>query len=308
MRTITQANTGGPEVLQLVEVAAPTPGPGEVLVRVTAMGVNPVDAFVRAGVFPILGEPPFTVGWDVAGVVDALGAGVTDFAIGDRVFGMPRFPDQAAAYAELVLAPATDLARTPDALDDIHAAALPLAGLTAWQALITSGQLAAGDRVLIPAAGGGVGHLAVQIATAHGAHVVATASPRKASFVAGLGAQEVLDYTTTDLTGIDPVDLAIEPLGGDHPMRTLAAVRDGGVLALLLTEIDDELAAASDRRSVRVVRINVAPDPAALAGLVDLVARGWLRPTVQATYPLDQAAAAHVELTSGVQGKLVLVP
>src|SRR6185436_20798052 len=135
MRAIRQLSLGGPEVLELAEVPRPQPGPTEVLVRVTAAGVNPVDWKVRAG-GGFLGEPPFTVGWDVAGVVEGLGRGVTRYAPGDRVFGMPRFPHEAAAYAEYVTAPSRQLARVPDALSDVGAAALPLAGLTAWQALV----------------------------------------------------------------------------------------------------------------------------------------------------------------------------
>ena len=139
--------------------------------RVAAAGVNPVDWKVRArGGF--LGEPPFTVGWDVAGTVEQLGGGVTRFAVGDRVFGMPRFPKAAGAYAEYVTSPSRQLARTPEGLSDVEAAALPLAGLTAWQALVETADVQPGQRVLVLGAAGGVGHLAVQIAKARGAHVI----------------------------------------------------------------------------------------------------------------------------------------
>ncbi|HEU0057693.1 MAG TPA: NADP-dependent oxidoreductase, partial [Gaiella sp.] len=151
MRAIRQRSLGGPEVLELVDVPRPEAGPTEVLVRVAAAGVNPVDWKVRArGGF--LGEPPFTVGWDVAGVVEELGRGVTRFAPGDRVFGMPRFPREAAAYAEYVTAPSRQLARTPDGLGDVEAAALPLAGLTGWQALVETAGVGPTSRVLILAA------------------------------------------------------------------------------------------------------------------------------------------------------------
>jgi NADPH:quinone reductase-like Zn-dependent oxidoreductase len=163
MRAIRQESLGGPDVLELVEVPRPTAIPTEVLVRTLAAGVNPVDWKSRArGGF--LGEPPFTVGWDVAGVVEEVGFGVTRFAVGDRVFGMPRFPREAAAYAEYVTSPSRQLARIPDGLSDVEAGALPLAGLTAWQALVETADVRPGQRVLVLAAAGGVGPLAVQIA------------------------------------------------------------------------------------------------------------------------------------------------
>ncbi len=182
MRAISQATLGGPEVLELVEMPRPDPAPTEVLVRVTAAGVNPVDWKVRAG-GGFLGEPPFTVGWDVAGVVEELGRGVTRFQAGDRVFGMPRFPKEAAAYAEYVTSPSRQLARTPESIGDVEAAALPLAGLTAWQALVETADVQPGQRVLILGAAGGVGHLGVQIAKARGAHVIGTARSGKHAFL-----------------------------------------------------------------------------------------------------------------------------
>ena len=198
MRSITQATLGGPDVLEVAEVPRPEPFPTEVLVRVAAAGVNPVDWKVRTrGGF--LGEPPFTVGWDVAGVVEALGGGVTRFAVGDRVFGMPRFPREAAAYAEYVTSPSRQLARTPDGMSDVEAGGLPLAGLTAWQALVETADVQPGQRVLILAAAGGVGHLAVQIAKARGAHVIGTASAGKHAFLREIGADETIDYTSEDV-------------------------------------------------------------------------------------------------------------
>ena len=308
MRIVTQHRTGGPEVFEIADVDDPIAGPGEVRLATSAIGVNPVDAAVRGGYFPLLGAPPFTVGWDVAGVVDQVGQGVTDFAVGDRVFGMPRFPGEAATYAERVVAPSNDLAHIPSRLDDQHAAALPLVGLTAWQALVDEGGVGPGTRVLVQAAGGGVGHVAVQIAKARGAHVVATASPRKAAFVRTLGADEIIDYTTTELATIAAVDVAIDPLGGENTARTLAAVRDGGVLALLIGEFDDATRAAAAERGVRLARIGVKPDAASLASLIDLVDSGTLTPTVHATFKLDNAGDAHAALAQDVRGKLVLIP
>ncbi len=165
MRAITQKSFGGPEVLELVDDAPePVPGPTQVLVRVRATSVNPVELFVRSGAFPLLGEPPFVLGWDVSGVVEQVDPGVHRFKVGDEVYGMPYFPAAAGANAEYLVAPARQLARKPAGISHEEAAALPLVGLTAWHALVEIAQLRPGQRVLIHGAGGGLGHIAVQLA------------------------------------------------------------------------------------------------------------------------------------------------
>lgn len=169
MQTIRQQAYGGPEVLELVEVDRPSPRPTEVLVRVYASGVNPVDWKTRAGAGVPL-PPPLTVGWDICGVVEEVGLGVTRFQPGDEVFGMPRFPGEAGGYAQYVTARARQLARKPTRLSREEAGGAALAGLTAWQILVETTDVQPGQRVLVTAAGGGVGHLAVQIARARGAH------------------------------------------------------------------------------------------------------------------------------------------
>lgn len=306
MRAITQTTVGGPEVLELADVPAPQPKPGEVLIRTRAAGVNPVDAAVRGGYYPLLGEPAFTVGWDVSGTVEAVGSGVTDLAPGDEVFGMPRFPAEAAAYAELVTAPASELARKPETLDHLDAGALPLAGLTAWQGLVTFGRLKAGDRVLIQAGAGGVGHLAVQIAKARGAYVIATASPGKVDFVRSLGADEVIDYTSNDfIAKAGPVDMVFEALGGDHPEKSLKVLKNGGTLVVLLGATD-KAAAEAESRGIRIERISVRPDRAGLEELAKLVEAGKLKVHVARSFPLAEAAAAHSFLADKPIGKVVL--
>ncbi|GAA4118776.1 NADP-dependent oxidoreductase [Aminobacter aganoensis] len=306
MRAITQTTVGGPEVLELADVPAPQPKPGEVLIRTRAAGVNPVDAAVRGGYYPLLGEPAFTVGWDVSGTVEAVGSGVTDLAPGDEVFGMPRFPAEAAAYAELVTAPASELARKPETLDHLDAGALPLAGLTAWQGLVTFGRLKAGDRVLIQAGAGGVGHLAVQIAKARSAYVIATASPGKVDFVRSLGADEVIDYTSNDfIAKAGPVDMVFEALGGDHPEKSLKVLKNGGTLVVLLGATD-KAAAEAETRGIRIERISVRPDRAGLEELAKLVEAGKLKVHVARSFPLAEAAAAHSFLADKPIGKVVL--
>jgi NADPH:quinone reductase-like Zn-dependent oxidoreductase len=305
MQIIVQDKVGGPEVMRLVTRADPVAGPGEMLVQVAAAGVNPVDAAVRAGDFPLLGAAPFTVGWDVAGRVLAVGAGVADFAPGDRVFGMPRFPAQAAAYASHVAAPADEMARIPDGMTDAEAGALPLAGLTAWQGLVTHGQIKAGQRVLIHAGAGGVGHLAVQIAVALGADVTATASAGKTGIVRGLGAARVLDYAK------EPVgagyDLVLDAQAGAQAERSVAATKDAGRVVCLLPPSEAALAQAA-ARGIACIRMIVAPDAAGLQALADLSARGALRVIVARRFALRDAGAAQDYLDTRPVGKVVLEP
>jgi NADPH:quinone reductase-like Zn-dependent oxidoreductase len=307
MRAIRQETFGGPEVLELVQVPRPSPIPTEVLVRTVAAGVNPVDWKVRArGGF--LGEPPFTVGWDVAGVVAEIGYGVTRFSVGDRVFGMPRFPREAAAYAEYVTSPSRQLARIPDGMDDVGAGALPLAGLTAWQALVETADVQPGQRVLVLAAAGGVGHLAVQIAKARGAYVLGTARAEKHAFLADLGVDEMIDYTSENVAErARDIDVVLDLVGGETGLGAFPALRAGGAFVSVpssagLAELQ-ELAAGR----ARVTGILVEPDRAGLEAIAKLVAAGALRPHVSHTFQLGEAARAH-ELgeTGRTQGKLVL--
>ncbi|GIH08639.1 NADPH:quinone reductase [Rhizocola hellebori] len=305
---IRQESLGGPEVLRMIEADRPEPGPTEVLVRVHAAGVNPVDWKVRrSGGF--LGRPPFTVGWDVSGTVEKIGRGVTRFAVGDEVFGMPRFPAQAAAYAEYITAPSRHLARKPATLSHVEAAGLPLAGLTARQVLVDTANLQPGQRVLVPAAAGGVGHLAVQLAKALGAHVVATASPAKHEFVLGLGADEVIDYTSMDIaTSVTGIDVAIG-LIGPQAGAALATVRPGGLLVAMTSDTPPEVAANAAERGVRALDFLAEPDHAGLEALALLADQGRLRVHVAKTFPLQDAAAAHAYGETGrTIGKIVLVP
>lgn len=306
MRAVTQNTVGGPDILFVTQQPDPSPKAGEVLVRVKAAGINPVDSAVRAGYFPLLGEPPFILGWDISGTVEALGSGVTAFKVGDDVYGMPHFPKQAGAYAELAAAPADEIAAKPAAIDHAHAAALPLAGLTAWQGLVRHGRIQSGQRVLIHAGAGGVGHLAVQIAKARGAWVVSTASPDKLDYVRSLGADEVIDYTKGDFTGkVADLDLVLDTLGGDHAEESLKVLRDGGVLVSLL-DINEATKAKATERNIRVERMSVVPDREGLVELAKLVDTGRLAVHVAKAFPLDQAGAAHAFLANRPIGKVVL--
>lgn len=308
MRAVTQDSFGDPSVLHTVELPKPTPLPSEVLVRVHASGVNPVDAMVRSGAFPMLGQPPFVLGWDISGVVEEAVPGVARFAVGDEVYGMPFFPRAGNGYAEYVAVPSRQLARKPAAVDHVHAAALPLAGLTAWQALVDTAAVAAGDRVLIHAGGGGVGHLAVQIAKARGAHVLATASAAKRDFVLGLGADEVVDYRAVDITrAVRDVDVVLDTVGGPVGRQSIEVLRPGGLLVTIVDRTDMALRAATIEAGRRFAGVTVEPDYAGLEQLAALVDAGKLRPYVEHAVPLDDAAKAHELIESGrTQGKIVL--
>lgn len=310
MRVVRQHELGGPEVLEVAADPRPQPIPTEVLVKVRAAGVNPVDWKTRQrGAF--LGEPPFVLGWDFAGVVEETGYGVTRFSPGDEVFGMPWFPRQAGCYGEYVTAPSRQIARKPASLSQNEAAALPLAGLTARQALIDLAHLKGGQRLLVTAAAGGVGHLAVQIGKALGAEVIATASAAKHQFLRSLSADQTIDYTAEDVStavlALGAVDVALDLVGKDNPKNILPAVKPGGLLIAVSGGISPELAATAAERKVRTSGILVEPDYAGLEALASLADQGKLRVHVERTFALEQAAEAHRLSESGhVTGKLVL--
>ncbi|MER6301471.1 NADP-dependent oxidoreductase [Kitasatospora sp. NPDC001539] len=305
MRAIVQTEFGGPEVLRMTEVERPTPSSGEVLVRVKAAAVNPVDVAVRAGLLPLLGEPPFTVGWDISGVVEEVGPGAR-YRVGEEVYGMPFFPRAAGGYAEYVTSPSRQLARKPATLDHVQAAALPLAVLTAWQGLVDLARVGEGQRVLIHRAAGGVGHLAVQIAKLRGAYVIALASEPKHAFLKELGADELIDYRTTDYTqAVEDVDVVFD--SSSEGTRALEVLKPGGTLVSIMEHGNRELAAAIEAAGRRFAGVSVEPDYASLETIATLVDEGLIRPHVAETFPLAEAGRAHELVGSGtVQGKVVL--
>ncbi|KAA2264833.1 NADP-dependent oxidoreductase [Solihabitans fulvus] len=307
MRAISQEVLGGPEVLTVVERDLPTLGPSDILVRVHAAGVNPTDWLHRTtGLY--LGTPPFVVGWDVSGVVEAVGLGVTLRKPGDEVFGMLDYPRGAGAYAEYVAAPARNFAVKPAGIDHVQAAALPVAALTAWQALVDTADVRPGQRVLVHAAAGGVGHLAVQIAKALGAYVIGTASTAKREFVLGLGADEVVDYTRTDFAEtVRDVDVVLDAVGHDYGLRSLYTMRPGGVLVAIVFAQAENIDAVAKERGVRREYLTVEADHAGMKAIAALVDEGCLRVEIDGALPLEQAAEAHRRGQTGrTTGKLVL--
>ncbi|NUW33054.1 NADP-dependent oxidoreductase [Nonomuraea sp. SMC257] len=313
MRAVSQPAFGGPEVLEPVRVPRPEPLPTEVLVRVRAAGVNPVDWKTRSGggMAGVLGQPPFILGWDVSGVVEEVGFGVTTWKPGDEVYGMPWFPRAAGGYAEYVTAPSRQFARKPATLDHEHAAAVPLAALTAWQALTDTAGVRPGQRVLIHAGAGGVGHLAVQFARHLGAHVVTTARAAKHEWLRKLGAEETIDYTTTRFEdAVADVDVVIDLVGDGHDAtstRSLGVLRPGGLLVAVPSGVSPEVAERARAAGVRATPFLVEPDAPALARIAALIDQGDVAVEVEGVLPLEQAAEAHRRGEEGrTRGKLVL--
>ncbi|TXS55904.1 NADP-dependent oxidoreductase [Streptomyces sp. t39] len=308
MHAIVQTAFGGPEKLVHTETDVPEPGPGEVLLRVAGAGVNPGDAVLRAGRVPELVSLPWTPGNDVSGTVERVGEGVTRFAPGDTVYGMLPVSGR-GAYAEYTAAPAAALARVPVGLGLVHAGAVPLVASTAWQALAVLARVGPGDRVLIHAAAGGVGHVAVQLAREAGALVIGTARPAHHDFLRGLGADELVDHTTTDFrTAVEPVDAVLDLVGGDYGRRSLDVLRPGGLLigASIDPGTDEDEAAA---RGLRYVWVTAEPSGEVLEKITDRIEAGRLHIEVGRTYPLSEAAEAHRAIErKRTTGKIVLAP
>jgi NADPH:quinone reductase-like Zn-dependent oxidoreductase len=292
MRAVSQERLGGPEVLELVAVPRPAPSVGQILVRVCAAGVNAIDGANRQ-TGALIGEPPFVLGWDVSGTVEAVGPGVNLYKPGDEVFGLLPFPQGHGAYAEYVVGPTRVFVPKPGALDHVHAAAVPMVGLTAWQALIETAGVGKGSHVVINGAAGGIGHLAVQIAKAQGAVVTAIASGDKLDFVRSIGADEAIDYTVTDFTAsLRDQDVFLDVVGGDYPARALEVLRSGGIVVSTQPSTIPPIAETAAGRGIRVAGVIVEADGVGLAALAELAEAGKVVPTVAATFPLAEVRAA----------------
>jgi NADPH:quinone reductase-like Zn-dependent oxidoreductase len=310
MRAIRQDTHGSPEVLKEVELPRPVPGLSEILIAVRAAGVNPTDWWNRAQPMSVQGLP-LILGWDVSGVVEAVGTGVTLFKPGDEVFGMLPYPHGVGSHAEYVTGPARAFVHKPAGVDHVQAGALPLAALTAYQALVDTADIQPGQRVLIHAAAGGVGHLAVQIAKSRGAYVIGTASAAKHDFLREIGVDEAIDYHTVDFTeAAKDIDVVLDPISLDTAARarSLAVLRPGGTLVSILpVPIDpDELAGIAER-GIRYEALLVEADRAGMQAIADLAETGALRAHIEATFPLAEAAKAHALGETGrTTGKIVL--
>lgn len=306
MRAVRFHEYGGPEVLKYEEAPRPEAAAGEVLVRVHAAGVNPVDWKVRAGYLKgfLNYRLPLIPGWDLSGVVEATGAGVTAWKKGDEVYSRPDI-SRNGAYAEYIAAKAGELARKPKMLDHTKAAAIPLAALTAWQALFDAGQLQAGQTVLIHAAAGGVGTFAVQLAKWKGARVIGTASERNHALLRELGAGETIDYGKVQFEdAVHGVDVVLDSMAGDTRERSWKVIKKGGILVTILGQPSAEDAT---KHGVRAAGVFVQPNQAELEQIGALADSGTLRPVIEAVLPLKEARRAHeMNQTQHTRGKIVL--
>jgi NADPH:quinone reductase-like Zn-dependent oxidoreductase len=301
---------GGPDALSYEEVPTPTILDNEVLVRNRAAGINPIDwkTCSGGGAASFIGKLPFVPGWEFSGVVELVGAAVEGFKPGDEVFGLIRFPEAAGCYAEHLAAPASQIAHKPVQMSFSEGAGLGLAGLTAWQALFDKGQLSAGQQVLVLAAAGGVGHLAVQLAKAAGAQVTGSASAANHEYLRSLGCDAVIDYQTQDLgQALQGIDLVIDGMGGDVGINALQCLKPGGRLVTLPSVTLDAVVRAAEAAGMQASGIRVEPNGAQLAELAKRYAEGSLKLTLAAEIPLAEARSAHQQSAGGhVRGKLVL--
>ena len=306
MKAVSIYYYGGPRVLAYEDAPRPHPAPGDVLVRVHAAAINPVDWKIREGhLKKILHHTlPLVLGWDVSGVVEALGAGVTRFKVRDEVFSRPDI-DRNGAYAEFIVMRETEVALKPKSADHVHAAALPLAGLTAWQSLFDAAALTAGQRVLIHAAVGGVGSLAVQLATRRGAHVIGTASAKNHELARRLGADQMVDHERERFEDrVGPVDVVFDTVGGEIQTRSWQVLKRGGILVSIVDPPSAEVAVA---HGVRCAFGFTQPNAAQLAEIALLVDAGKLKPIVETVLPLSAAARGQELSEAGhTRGKIVL--
>jgi NADPH:quinone reductase-like Zn-dependent oxidoreductase len=309
MKAVRIHEYGSPDVLKFEDAPRSSPAADEVLVKVQAAGINPIDWKTRAGsgmggrygdVFPLI------IGWDISGVVESLGKNANKFKIGDAVFGMVRFPEIGSAYAEYVAVPEAHLALKPATIDHVQAAAFPLVTLTAWQALFEAGNLTKGERLLIQGAAGGVGHVAVQIAKWKGAHVIGTGSTNNVDFLRELGVDEVIDYSITRFEdAVEPVDMVFNCVGGDLLTRSFAVIKEGGRLISIAGKPDEALAR---KHHVKADSILVRPVESHLNEIAKLIEAGHLKTVVAKTFSLADAHKAHAYAESRElrRGKIVL--
>jgi NADPH:quinone reductase-like Zn-dependent oxidoreductase len=296
---------GGPEVMAIEEIDRPIPAANEVVIKVFAASVNPVDAKMREGKYPVVTEKdlPYVLGRDVSGEIAAAGDDVSSFRIGDDVFVF--LSPEHGGYEEFALARADEVATKPKSLDAVGAAAVPLAGITAWQGLFEHGGLRPGQRVLIHGGAGGVGHFAIQFAKAKGAWVATTVSASDKDFVSDLGADQVVDYKTEKFeTVVDPVDLVFDLIGGETQERSFSIVKPGGALISTLQEPDKGRA---KKLNIRAGRYTAQPNGAQLREIADLIDQGKVKVVIATTFELREVAEAQAALKEKhLRGKVVL--
>ncbi|GAA4469471.1 NADP-dependent oxidoreductase [Nibrella saemangeumensis] len=312
MKAAVLTQFGEPENLVVQEVPTPSIGEHEVLVRVRAASINPVDMKTRQGkafASQLKDHQPLILGWDISGEVAEVGASVHTFQRGDTVFGMVNFPGYGAAYAEYVAAPAAHLAHKPANITHEEAAAATLAALTAWQAVVDKAQLQAGQKILIHAAAGGVGHFAVQLAKHLGAYVIGTSSAANRDFVLSLGADEHIDYTAQRFEDVvaDADVVLVTTLADTTKDRSVDALKPGGTLVSILSGLSGESAEKAAAKGIRVEAFLVASNGEQMQRLADLLETGALRSEVSLAVPVEQIPEAHRQIETGkTRGKIVV--
>ena len=296
---------GGPEVLTDDAQPLPIPEGDEILVRIEAASINPVDGKIREGKFPKVGDDalPVTLGRDLSGKVESYGSSVRDIAEGDAIFALLGY--DRGAYAQHAIVKPGEWARKPNNLSHVEAAAVPLAALTAWQGMIDQGRLKSGQRVLIHGGAGGVGHLAIQIAKAKGAWVATTCAGEDLDFVRGLGADQAIDYKTEKFEDrLSEIDLVYDLIAGETQERSFKVLKQGGALISTLQEPDK---AKAIYKNIKIAHYMAKPDADELTQIAELLTAGKIKPIIHATYKLADAAKAETALANGhVRGKIVL--
>jgi NADPH:quinone reductase-like Zn-dependent oxidoreductase len=306
MKAVVIHEWGGPEVLKYEDAPRPEPKEDEVLIRVKAASVNPVDVAIRKGYFAKLvgRELPFVPGMDASGVIEKIGGKIDKFKTGEPVCAFFTLGGQ-GGYAEFVTAKQNEIVRKPSSITFEQGAALPAAGSTAWKALVETANLGAGQTVLIHGGSGGVGHMAIQIAKARGAKVFATASTANQDFLKQMGADVAIDYTKQKFEEIaKEVDVVLDSVGEETLKRSYGVVKKGGMIVSLLDDVDPtELSS----RGIRGKTIRTEPDAQTLEELARLIEANKLRPVVSNVLPLSDAAKAHAQIaTRHTRGKIVL--
>lgn len=311
MKALQLFEAGGTENLKLTNITSPTPQAHEILVETKAISVNPVDFKVRANdaILSMINGPerPIIIGWDIAGIVREVGEEVSKFKVGDAVFGMVNFPGTGNAYAELVAAPADQMAAIPSGISFEDAAASTLAALTALQAL--EGRVKKGDKVLIHAGSGGVGHFAIQIAKSMGAHVITTSSGRNKEFVMSLGADAHIDYRTQKFEEeLSDIDFVLDMFNGEILLNSIKVTRQGGTIISLPTpDFSDEVREHAKEKMISVSQIMVQSNGNDMDKIATLMANKDLKPFVSETYHFAEMGKAHLQLESGrTIGKVVV--
>jgi NADPH:quinone reductase-like Zn-dependent oxidoreductase len=312
MKAIILKEPGAPENLIITELQVPVPQKDEVLIKVKAISINPVDVKTRKGLAlynTLKDDEPVILGWDIAGEVIKAGEDVTLLEAGDEVFGMINFPGHGKAYAEYVVAPAAQLAEKPELVSTQEAAAGTLAALTAWQVLIDEAKVQAGEKVLIHAAAGGVGHFAVQIAKYLGAFVIGTASEANYDFVKELGADDFVDYNQQKFEDVvKDADVVFDTVGGGTSLRSLQALKEGGRLVAIAGGITDEVKKLAETRKIKASSYMVHSNGDDMEQIAELMEAGTLKAYIFKEYSFEQMAEAHQQIETGkTRGKIVIV-